>query len=738
MQAGSGFSATTGAATLTIAVSLAATDTSTVTATAVGADLSIAVSSSGTAGSLAIGVSIANNSIDNTVSADLLNASVNSAQNTYLISTSTATINAVSVAASVSFAKGNNGVALSGGGAESENVILSTSNAFLENSVVTSGANVQLSSNNSSDITATVVAVSVALGFSKNFGLGISIGAAVSTNYIGYSAGSDVNDPTPAQVQAYAQNSSITATGNLTLSADASQETIDAVVVAVSAAISGSSKNSGALSGSGSGVENRVATDIMAFITNVHDVPVVGGPAGAFETTSGSIVAANVSLTAVDTSSITATSVGASVAGTYGATIGVALSIGAATASNEIRNQVAAYLLDVNASGTNSQKVPDIGTVSLTTTENATITATAVAVSLAAGFAGQNAWAISGAGAQATNVILTSTNAFIQDSTVASTGAVTINSTNTSTISATIVGVSVAVAGTKGSSGVGVSIGVALASNYVGWNPDATSPAADHTSDQELTNGLTPGTTVQISSGVGAGNVFKYLGPTQTGDVDLKMQDYFDPSVWQQLNLTSTPAQTEAYVRDSSIQAGGDLKATATASQTITAKVVAFSAALAGGSQVGVGLSGAGANATNKINMQAEAFIDGNGGSGIQAKDIALTAHDTSTITAGAGGASLAGAYGGTAGVAITIGVSLATDEIDNQVLAEIENAPQVVSMGTITLDAQEQAGIHAVSVAASLGVGLAKTAGVAVSGAAPTPPTSFSRKPMPRSRTAR
>src|SRR5262249_1972843 len=47
-----------------------------------------------------------------------------------------------------------------------------------------------------------------------------------------------------------------------------------------------------------------------------------------------------------------------------------------------------------------------------------------------------------------------------------------------------------------------------------------------------------------------------------------------------------------------------------------------------------------------------------------------------------------------------------------------IENAPQVVSLGTIALDAEEQAQINTVAVAASLGVALSETVGVAVSGA--------------------
>ena len=647
LQAGSGYVAATGVATANIALSLAANDDSTITATAVGASIAVGVATTKedkTTVAVAIGVSVANNTVNNTVSADLLNADASATGVVNLTTSSDAAITAVAVAASVSVAVGNTGVAVSGGGAESMNVILSKANAYLENSDLTSSADVGLYSSNSSNIGADVVALGVAIGVSTaKTGAAVAIGVSISQNYIGYAAGSDINMPTPAQVQAYAQNSSINAAGDLTLTADASQETIIANIAAVAAAISGGGKNGIGLAGSGADVENRVATDIEAYIANVPNVQVVGGPADTFENTSGSIQAANVSLTATDTSTITALAVGASIAGSYGSQNSLALSIGVSLASNNIRNQVAAYMMDANANGTSSQGKPVIGAVTLSATENATIYATAVAASAAVGLAGENGLALSGAGAEATNVTLTTTNAYVQDSTVATSGAITITSTNTSGITATIVGASLSVA-IGGNNAAGASIGVALARNYVGWNPDpSTASSYDYTSDTDLPNGLTPGTTVEISSGVGAGDVYKYLGPALTGNVALNTQDYFDPTVWQQLNLTSAPAQTQAYVQDSSIAAGGDLMVTAAASQTITATVVAASVAVAGGGKVGIGLSGAGAAATNKISMQVQAFIDGNDANGIQAANIALTAHDASLIKAVTVGASLAG-----------------------------------------------------------------------------------------------
>src|ERR1700722_94246 len=97
--------------------------------------------------------------------------------------------------------------------------------------------------------------------------------------------------------------------------------------------------------------------------------------------------------------------------------------------------------------------------------EDAPITAVGVAASLAAGFSPKVGVGLSGAGAQATNTILTTTNAYIDGSRISSASDVTLDATNTSTITATIVGASLAIGIGTGSGGAAVSIGVALASN---------------------------------------------------------------------------------------------------------------------------------------------------------------------------------------------------------------------------------------------------------------------------------
>ena len=140
------------------------------------------------------------------------------------------------------------------------------------------------------------------------------------------------------------------------------------------------------------------------------------------------------------------------------------------------------------------------------------------------------AGSISGAGAFALNVILTSTKAHVdsehgQEPAARSSSPPTTNSS----IDALILAASVAVAG--GAFGGAGSIGAAIARNLIGW---ATLTAT-----------------------------------------------------------TATPAEVKAYVLGSSVIAGGDLQVTAHSSQTINATVIAGSVALSAG-LLAIGLSGAG------------------------------------------------------------------------------------------------------------------------------------------------
>ena len=117
----------------------------------------------------------------------------------------------------------------------------------------------------------------------------------------------------------------------------------------------------------------------------------------------------------------------------------------------------------------------------------ATIDAVAVAASASAAIGGVAGVGFSGAGADAINVILTKTNAYLKDSTVgttatASAGDVWLEAKDESTIIAKIVAASAAVGVSAGAS-IGASIGVSIARNAIGWdldgngNPTVSNPA---------------------------------------------------------------------------------------------------------------------------------------------------------------------------------------------------------------------------------------------------------------------
>jgi hypothetical protein len=615
-------------------VALKADDTSRITANAGAASLAGAFSGSNSA-ALSVGIAIAKNEISNEVETFIKNADNGVRATTGSISLDTdesAIITALSAAASLSAAiAGTTGVAVSGAGAESTNIILIKANAYVQNSNLNSAGDVLLDTLNTSTITAKVLTASAAVGGGGTTGVGASIGAAVARNLIGFNSN---GDRVPAEVQAYVSNASINAGGNLTLKAVAS-ETIEALVLAGSAAIAAGGTAGVGASGAGASTTNKVATLVKAFIDG-------DGATG--------IQANAITLKADDTSRITATAGAASLAASFAGTGAVSLSIGVALAQNEISNEVETFIRNAD-----NGVIARNGAIMLDTDESATITALSAAASASAAIAGTAGIALSGAGANATNVILTKSNAYVSGSVLNSTGDVTLDTVNTSTITAKVLTASAAIGG-GGTAGVGASIGVATARNLIGFD----------------------------------------------------------------LSGNRIPAEVQAYVLNSSINAGGNLTQRAIANGTIEAEVLAGSVAIAAGGVAGVGASGAGASTVNRIATLVKSFIDGDGATGIQANSISLTATDTSTIKAEAGAASLAVSFAGVAAVSLSIGVALAQNEIDNEVETFIKNADNQVTArsGAITLNAKESATITALSQAASASVAIAGKAGIALSGA--------------------
>ncbi|NBP88258.1 MAG: hypothetical protein EBU59_07080, partial [Planctomycetia bacterium] len=662
----------------------------------------------------------------------------------------TATSVAASLAASVS---GKAGIAVSGAGAVSRNVILTRTNAFIDASSLTDASAVTVTSANTARINATVAAVSIAVGVGGKAGVGASIGVSLAENYIGWTA-EDIRSP--AEVQAFIRNSVVQTTGELTVKAE-NKAAIDSWVLAGSAAIAGGGKAGVGLSGAGVSATNKIATNTRAFIDG--DGLPASGPA---------IRASEITLQSHDSGSVTAFGGAATIAAAFGGKAGVALSVGVSLAQNHISNHVEAFIraVDGRLESSSGDVVIDAKTVSK-------IESLTFAASLAIGGGGMAGIAVSGAGAVARNIILSRTNAFVDDgSLIITAGNLDIDSNSNSTINANVIAASAAI-GLGGTAGIGASVGVAIARNFIGVDP--TTQTAQYTTADVLQT-IVPGTTVKALSGPRKGDVYRYIGSepkinfhatsTNTSNVylqnnddqetrvkvvdplypddptraavyvwqgdngvtknlsriarsgydgyededgdwqenedwrleraaTLEGEDFGNPELWQLVlpEGVAEASQVQAYVKDSSVSAAGSLTLDAEAEGEINAITFAGSVAAAAGGTVGIALGGAGVGVENRGRTLIRAFIDGDGQQGIDAADITLTAVDNTRITADAAAVALAGSAAGVIGFSIAVGISTALNEIDNTVDASISNTTALSTTGDITVSAQTLGG---------------------------------------------
>ncbi len=697
------------------AVNLTATDGSNITADAGGVGIAVGASGQGTGGAISVGVSIADNLIENKTRSFIDGSSVTSAGNIELSAISAAKIDALTISGAVAVgASGTkSGLAAAGAGASSYNDIKNTVEAYIKgvSSVTSTGGSLKLTA---IDGLALFDAPALQATDYQNDGqLPAAWRAAFAAKGITLS-----NDVTVI-VRAEGREWLVKDNGNGETYLIKKEQntyrvlkptviTADGGGVAIGVGASGKS-TSGALSIGVSRADNSIKNKVRAFIDN-SDVPnpgttsvsaagnvtlsatsmaeidalTIGGAvavgasgggsgfAGAgtgaasyndiantiesFIKGVGSITstAGDVTLTASDNASIIANAVGGSIAvGASGTSIGGAISVGVSIAQNTIGNSALAYIDNSALQAPNNTIVLTSGAVALRATSLDTIKALSIAASIGVGASSETGIALSGGGSESTNVILTKTNAYVLGTDLVSTGDVVLDATNTSSITAKVITGSVAV-GAGGTAGVGASIGASLARNMIGWDKD--------------------------------GN---YM-----------------------------PAQVQAYLKNSSIATQGDLIQSALANETIDAVVVAGSVAISAAGTAGVSLSGSGADAKNKISTNVKAFIDGDGSTGIVADSLILTAQDTSKITADVGAGSLAASFAGSAAVSIAIGVSLAENTIANQVEAYIIHADNMAAAdGAVTLKALEQASIGGTSVAAALAASFGSV-GVALSGA--------------------
>ncbi len=757
-------------------VSINASDTSSIMATAGAASLAASLSSSGNAAAIAIGVALATNEIDNVVQAYIANVpSVTATSGGISItSTESATISTVSAAAAVSasFSSSGKGVAISGAGAEAQNTILGTDNAYVSDTNLSSATSIALNATDASQITATIVSVAVSLGISTSSNaVGAAIGIAVARNFIGNSVDTSTTDydyltsdnvltvnygdtvkiasgALAGDIYKYVGSQPITVTGTYTAGNDNPTQlkpgqsvyvpagtdgvTSDSVyryigstklsnpdlttekysdptmwqqVTALESDYSNSELwklvnvngnplqveayvlNSGVTATTTYTVTANSQQNINATVTaiavavaasdenagavsgsGVYTANTISTDVLAYQNndfggtgTNAGITAGSVSFGASDTSTITADAVAASVAASVSGDVAVAVAIGLSIAENTIDNDVKAYLANVSGGVTTmSASTFTPSGISVMSKESATINAWSAAASLSVAVSDVAA-AISGAGAAAINVILGTDNAYVSDSNLQSASTIALGATDASQITAEILSVAASAGIGLGGGGIGLAIGASVAENYIGYDSEGT----------------------------------------------------------------LTPIPVKAYVEDSGISAQGAYTLTATSNQDINALVLALSAAIAGSSDVGLAAAGSGVYAANEIAVDPQAYqnndvVSPGTNAGITSGSIALSASDTSSITANVGAAALGLSLGGDGAIAIAIGLSLATNTIDNDVEAYFANISGGVTTtsGGISVMSKENTTIDALSAAAALSVAGSLGVGVAISGA--------------------
>ena len=288
----------------------------------------------------------------------------------------------------------------------------------------------------------------------------------------------------------------------------------DVLAAAVGIALSG--ENATSVAGGGLWTDNKIATQVYAYIQSATSVT----------TTSGGLT-----VTASDTSHITANAAAGAVSASLAGEDAIAAAIGLSLAHNTIENDVQAYLKSVASVDTHG------GAVMVTATDDETVSVTSLAVAVSVAVGGENGYALSGGGSESTNVVNSNAHAYVESSTVGTTatpvGDVTIHASSASSITALVLGVAGAFS-FGGETGAAVAIGVAVARNFIGFTQ--TPPASPtYTMSTSRPTSLIAGNTVAIDIGARKGDVYTYIGPTLAGTVDLEHQDYGDTTKWTDL-----------------------------------------------------------------------------------------------------------------------------------------------------------------------------------------------------------
>ncbi len=684
------------------------------------------------------GISIAANNVENTVIAEIDDATVTDAASVQVQATAELTIAAltavgVAVAApsllvGVSVAGAGSGaanrtrnrvLALIGGGSVIEATVGPVRVDALDNTTVSADAG---------SFAIGVVAGTVA-------GLGISAAAAVAVNDLGN------------EIRATISGSNVQSTGNVALDATA-QGSASAFALGLAGAASGGLIASLSVAGAGSAAGNLVANTIEALVENstitpggtlelvAEDQLAISADAGAGALAIGGGGIAGVGLgvgislagnsvtntirAAIDGSTVTnagSVSVDAQSNATIGVITGVGVGVveggglvgaalgGAASGSaNQVSNTIEALITGGSTiSGTS-------GGVTVEAFDNAILTADAGSGVLSFGASVAIGAGVGVAAAVAVNDVSTTTRAAVIDSTVSGGPALSVQAISTTSIQALAFGIA-GVLSAGGLIGAGFSAAGAGALNHTSNNVEAMIDGSTvsnlggvtvNAEDQSTIAANVAGASLGVSAGILSVNVAIGISVAEN-----------------QINN-----QTAAWIDDSSVASSGSIHVTANSTADIAASAVGTSLSASLGGVLALNVAVVGAVTLNSVANTTEAAIRDSGddlSEQFTATTILVRAIDDSTITTHTAAASVG--ITGSAGItgALNFAVSLSTNDIGNQTRAIIDNSPvQATTGGTISVMAESNAEIDAVAFALQMNVaaGLAAVVGGAVGAA--------------------
>ncbi len=574
------------------------------------------------------------------------------------------------------------GVGASLGVAAANNNIANTVQAYVDGSAVTSAGMVELSASEAASILTVTIGGAIAVGVGTSGGSSGLVGAGVALAV----AGSDSNSVIANDVDAYIADGGVVTAQGGNVEIDASDTSS---IIAVSGGLAGAvAVGAGLVSGAlAASVGFAVATnDIQNSVLAYVDHATVQAPGH------------RVNLSAVETSTMTAVTVGGAVSISAAVGIGgaIAVAAGVGVSANTVDNTVEAYLADNAVVTTTVPGSAQPGAilagadVNLSATDSPHLTAITVAASVGLAV-GLGSVALTLSTAAAANDDEDTVEAYSSNSTINSAGKLNLTALmpTSARIQATVVAASVAGAIGFGGSFAGAG---ADATNTVHntiqafiQGPSATAPSTA-TANGDIT--LTAAENAEISSQIVSVAV---------------AAGYVAGSVGLSLSNNTVTSSISAYVNDARVTStGGGITIGASSDDSVATVSVATSVAAA------LGAAGAGAQANAEVSPTVAAYA-GSGAILSAANDISVAASTTNSANA---------ITVGVAAAFVAVGASVATASTNGSVSAHVND--MVAGCSDLTIQATATDSTNALSVALAGGI-FAASGDAAVATTSPT-----------------